>query len=161
LLLHRTISRPAHAERQDNRVRRFGVPSVCGTGTKRTSTALSSEPSARNGKPLAWNMTDAQTVRFATTADPVSRFVALYALLYAAFGVSSPFLPAFIETRGIGVEQIGLIFAAGTALRLVSASLAGRLVTGSRSGVRPSLPARWLPWLPRCSTCPRQVWPPL
>jgi MFS transporter, PPP family, 3-phenylpropionic acid transporter len=66
-------------------------------------------------------------VRFARTADPLARFVALYALLYAAFGVSSPFLPAFIETRGIGLEEIGLIFAAGTALRLVSASLAGRL----------------------------------
>src|SRR5262245_63196543 len=72
-------------------------------------------------------MTNAQTVRFARTADPLSRFLALYALLYAAFGVSSPFLPAFIETRGIGLEEIGLIFAAGTALRLVSASLAGRL----------------------------------
>ena len=72
-------------------------------------------------------MTDAQTVRFATTADPLSRFVALYALLFAAFGVSSPFLPAFIGTRGIGVEEIGLIFAAGTALRLVSALLVGRL----------------------------------
>jgi PPP family 3-phenylpropionic acid transporter len=66
-------------------------------------------------------------VRIATTADPLARFVALYALLYAAFGVSSPFLPAFIETRGIGLEEIGLIFAAGTALRLVSASVAGRL----------------------------------
>jgi PPP family 3-phenylpropionic acid transporter len=72
-------------------------------------------------------MTDAPTVRFATSAGPLTRFVALYALLYAAFGVSSPFLPAFIETRGIGLEEIGLIFAAGTALRLVSASLAGRL----------------------------------
>ena len=72
-------------------------------------------------------MTDAPTVRFATSAGPLSRFVALYALLYAAFGVSSPFLPAFIETRGIGIEEIGLIFAAGTALRLVCASLAGRL----------------------------------
>jgi PPP family 3-phenylpropionic acid transporter len=72
-------------------------------------------------------MPDAQTVRFATTADPLSRFVVLYALLYAAFGVSSPFLPAFIETRGVGLEEIGLIFAAGTALRLVSAPLAGRV----------------------------------
>src|SRR5215471_1694495 len=72
-------------------------------------------------------MTDAPTVRFATSAGPFSRFVALYALLFAAFGVSSPFLPAFIQTRGIGIEEIGLIFAAGTALRLVSASLAGRL----------------------------------
>src|SRR3974377_2143707 len=84
--------------------------------------------SARPGStPSAWNMTDAQTVRFATTTDPLARFIALYALLFAAFGVSSPFLPAFVETRGIGVEEIGLIFAAGTALRLVSAFLVGRL----------------------------------
>jgi PPP family 3-phenylpropionic acid transporter len=79
------------------------------------------------GTASPWNMTEAQAVRFATTADPLRRFLALYALLYAAFGVSSPFLPAFIETRGVGLEEIGLIFSAGTALRLVSASLAGRL----------------------------------
>jgi PPP family 3-phenylpropionic acid transporter len=41
--------------------------------------------------------------------------------------VSSPFLPALIETRGISLDEIGLIFAAGTALRLLSASLAGRV----------------------------------
>jgi MFS transporter, PPP family, 3-phenylpropionic acid transporter len=96
-------------------------------GTKRTSTALPNKRPARNSKLLAWNMTDAQTVRFATTADPFSRFLGLYALLYAAFGVSSPFLPALIETRGISLDEIGLIFAAGTALRLLSASLAGRV----------------------------------
>src|SRR5262245_37138901 len=55
------------------------------------------------------------------------RFVALYAFMYAAFGVSSPFMPAFFKERGLAAEQLGLLFAAGTAIRLVSAPLVGRL----------------------------------
>jgi PPP family 3-phenylpropionic acid transporter len=55
------------------------------------------------------------------------RFVALYALMYAAFGVSSPFMPAFFEGRGLAPEQVGILFAAGTAIRLVSGPLVGRL----------------------------------
>ena len=55
------------------------------------------------------------------------RFVALYACMYAAFGVSSPFMPAFFTERGLAPEQLGLLFAAGTAIRLVSAPLVGRL----------------------------------
>lgn len=60
-------------------------------------------------------------------STPLARFVILYALLYASFGVASPYLPAFIGTRGLPAEQIGLIFAAGTAIRLLSAPLAGRM----------------------------------
>jgi MFS transporter, PPP family, 3-phenylpropionic acid transporter len=55
------------------------------------------------------------------------RFVILYAFMYAAFGVSSPFMPAFFEGRGLAPEQLGILFAAGTALRLVSGPLVGRL----------------------------------
>src|SRR5262245_14133260 len=55
------------------------------------------------------------------------RFVVLYALMYAAFGVASPFLPAFLETRGLDPERLGVVFAAGTAIRLVSGPLCGRL----------------------------------
>jgi MFS transporter, PPP family, 3-phenylpropionic acid transporter len=55
------------------------------------------------------------------------RFVALYALMYAAFGVSSPFMPAFFQGRGLAPEQIGILFAGGTAIRLVSGPLVGRL----------------------------------
>jgi MFS transporter, PPP family, 3-phenylpropionic acid transporter len=55
------------------------------------------------------------------------RFVTLYACMYAAFGVSSPFMPAFFKERGLAPEQLGLLFAAGTAIRLVSAPLVGRL----------------------------------
>jgi PPP family 3-phenylpropionic acid transporter len=72
-------------------------------------------------------MMGAQSPTLAVAAQPLSRFLALYALLYAAFGVASPFLPAFIETRGVSLGEIGLIFAAGTALRLLSAPLAGRV----------------------------------
>jgi len=47
--------------------------------------------------------------------------------MYAAFGVSSPFMPAFFEGRGLAPEQLGILFAAGTAIRLVSGPLGGRL----------------------------------
>ena len=52
---------------------------------------------------------------------PLPRFLVLYAVLYAAFGAASPFLPALIEERGIAAEQLGMLFAAGTAIRLISA----------------------------------------
>ncbi len=55
------------------------------------------------------------------------RFVALYALMYAAFGVSSPFMPAFFEQRGLGAKQVGILFGLGTAVRLVSGPLVGRI----------------------------------
>jgi PPP family 3-phenylpropionic acid transporter len=61
------------------------------------------------------------------------RFVALYALMYAAFGVSSPFLPAFFEARGLGPEQLGMLFATGTAIRLLSGPLCGRLADLTRA----------------------------
>ena len=50
---------------------------------------------------------------------PVASFIVLYTLLYGAFGAASPFLPAFIEERGMHPELIGILFGAGTAIRLV------------------------------------------
>src|ERR1700747_2550826 len=61
------------------------------------------------------------------------RFVALYALMYAAFGVSSPFMPGFFQGRGLAPEQLGILFAAGTAIRLVSGPLVGRLADLTRA----------------------------
>jgi MFS transporter, PPP family, 3-phenylpropionic acid transporter len=55
------------------------------------------------------------------------RFLLLYAAMYAAFGVASPFLPAFVSARGVRPEQLGLLLGAGTAVRLLTAPLAGRL----------------------------------
>ena len=60
-------------------------------------------------------------------ASPLARFVALYAAMYAAFGVASPFLPRFLESRGLTPEQIGVFFGLGTAARLLSAPVAGRI----------------------------------
>jgi MFS transporter, PPP family, 3-phenylpropionic acid transporter len=59
-----------------------------------------------------------------STALP--RFMLLYAVMYAAFGVASPFLPAFVSARGLSAEQLGLVLGAGTAVRLLTAPLAGR-----------------------------------
>jgi PPP family 3-phenylpropionic acid transporter len=55
------------------------------------------------------------------------RFVVLFALMYAAFGVASPFMPAFFEGQGLSPEQLGILFGAGTAVRLVAGPLAGRV----------------------------------
>ena len=54
-------------------------------------------------------------------------FVLLYGMLYCSFGFSSPFLPEFLTTRGIGAEWLGFLLGAGTAVRLLSAPFAGRL----------------------------------
>ena len=55
------------------------------------------------------------------------RFVVLYAAMYAAYGVSSPFFPALLGSRGLPAEQLGLVLGAATAIRLVSAPVAGRI----------------------------------
>jgi PPP family 3-phenylpropionic acid transporter len=55
------------------------------------------------------------------------RFVLLYAAMYAAYGVASPFLPAFLGARGLTPGELGLALGAGTAVRLVAAPLAGRI----------------------------------
>jgi MFS transporter, PPP family, 3-phenylpropionic acid transporter len=60
-----------------------------------------------------------------STALP--RFMRLYAAMYAAFGVASPFLPALVNARGLPAAQLGLVLSAGTAVRLLTAPLAGRL----------------------------------
>jgi MFS transporter, PPP family, 3-phenylpropionic acid transporter len=59
-----------------------------------------------------------------STALP--RFLLLYAAMYAAFGVASPFLPALVSARGLSAEALGLALGAGTAVRLLTATLAGR-----------------------------------
>lgn len=55
------------------------------------------------------------------------KFLMLYAAMYAAYGVSSPFLPAFVTERGLRPEDLGFVLAAGTAIRLIAAPLAGRI----------------------------------
>jgi MFS transporter, PPP family, 3-phenylpropionic acid transporter len=60
-------------------------------------------------------------------AKPLTRFILLYAAMYAGFGVASPFLPSFLSARGLPPEQLGVMLGAGTAIRLLTAPLAGRI----------------------------------
>jgi PPP family 3-phenylpropionic acid transporter len=57
-------------------------------------------------------------------------FVILYAILYAAFGALSPFLPAFLHSRQLRPDEIGFVLGAGTAARLIAAPAAGRVADG-------------------------------
>jgi PPP family 3-phenylpropionic acid transporter len=57
-------------------------------------------------------------------------FLALYAALFAAFGAASPFLAALLAAKGLRPEAIGLVLAAGTAIRLLAGPLGGRLADG-------------------------------
>jgi PPP family 3-phenylpropionic acid transporter len=61
------------------------------------------------------------------------RFVILFALMYAAFGVSSPFLPAFLQGHGLTPDQLGILLGAVTAVRLVSGPLCGRLADATHA----------------------------
>jgi MFS transporter, PPP family, 3-phenylpropionic acid transporter len=60
-------------------------------------------------------------------STPLTRFIWLYAAMYAAFGVASPILPAVLSARGVPPEQLGLLLGTGTAVRLLTAPLAGRI----------------------------------
>jgi MFS family permease len=84
--------------------------------------------------------------RLTNASDPVAvehrallRFMMLYSALFSAFGLASPFLPAFLAGRGLGPEEIGLVLGAATALRLVCGPIAGRLADRGRDGGAPVL----------------------
>jgi MFS transporter, PPP family, 3-phenylpropionic acid transporter len=62
-----------------------------------------------------------------SSSQPLRSFIFLYVLMYAAFGVASPFWPRFFETRGMTPEQIGLLLGLGTMVRLIAGPVAGRI----------------------------------
>ena len=70
------------------------------------------------------------------SASSLLRFLALYGGLFAAFGVASPFLPGLLSQDGLGASEIGIVLAAGTAVRLLAGPLGGRLADKVQ---RPSL----------------------
>jgi MFS transporter, PPP family, 3-phenylpropionic acid transporter len=53
--------------------------------------------------------------------------------MYGAYGVASPFLPTLLSQRGVAPEQLGYVLAAGTAIRLVAAPIAGRIADLTRA----------------------------
>src|SRR3954447_22436939 len=54
-------------------------------------------------------------------------YIILYAAMYGAFGVASPFWPKFFETKALGSEQIGFILGAAMLVRLAAGPVVGRL----------------------------------
>ena len=65
--------------------------------------------------------------------SPLAKFIAVYTALYSAYGVVSPFLPAYFGSRGLTAPQIATVIGLGTALRLVSGPLIGRLADRQRT----------------------------
>jgi MFS transporter, PPP family, 3-phenylpropionic acid transporter len=62
----------------------------------------------------------------------LARFIILYTALYCAFGVVSPFLPAYFEDQGLTSQEIAFVIGLGTAIRLASGPLIGRLADRQR-----------------------------
>ena len=62
-----------------------------------------------------------------TATSPLARFLLLYTALFSAFGVASPFLPGLLKQDGLTPGSIGVVLAAGTAIRLLAGPLGGRL----------------------------------
>jgi MFS transporter, PPP family, 3-phenylpropionic acid transporter len=68
-----------------------------------------------------------KTVEPSQTANALPSFLLLYGALYAAYGTESAYLPAFLNSHGLALEQIGLVLAAGTIVRIVAGPATGRL----------------------------------
>jgi len=50
-------------------------------------------------------------------------FLTTYALLYGAFGMQSPFVPALLRERGLQAQDIGLVLSAAMVVRVLAAPL--------------------------------------
>jgi MFS transporter, PPP family, 3-phenylpropionic acid transporter len=68
-----------------------------------------------------------QAVETPQMANPLPAFLLLYGALYAAYGMESAYMPAFLRSHGLPLEQIGLILAAGTIVRIMAGPAAGRV----------------------------------
>jgi MFS transporter, PPP family, 3-phenylpropionic acid transporter len=62
-----------------------------------------------------------------TGLPPLSRFLLVYGALYAGYGVQSPYLPLLLGEHGLAPASIGLMLAAGGAIKLVAGPVAGRI----------------------------------
>ena len=60
-------------------------------------------------------------------ASPLPQFLLLYGALYFAYGAESAYLPAFMLSHSLPVQRIGLVFAAGTLVRIVIGPAIGRI----------------------------------
>jgi MFS transporter, PPP family, 3-phenylpropionic acid transporter len=59
-------------------------------------------------------------------------FLAVYALLYAAFGAQSPFLPTLLSGQGLHAEEVGIVLGASTAIRVLTGPAVSHFADGLR-----------------------------
>jgi PPP family 3-phenylpropionic acid transporter len=52
--------------------------------------------------------------------SPLLTFVVIYALLYAGFGMQSPFVPALLRDRGFQAQDLGFVLAAAMIVRVIA-----------------------------------------
>src|SRR3954468_5477886 len=62
--------------------------------------------------------------------SPPGRFALLFAAQFAAVGVLMPFLPAVLRDHGLTAQQIAVVLATGSAVRLLAAPAVGRGADG-------------------------------
>ncbi|MDB5651723.1 MAG: transporter [Hyphomicrobiales bacterium] len=72
-------------------------------------------------------MTPLRPIRKDQTAYARTRLFVIFALIYGAFGVQSPFFSVFLQDRGFQVWTIGLLLAGSTVIKLISAPAVGRI----------------------------------
>jgi PPP family 3-phenylpropionic acid transporter len=75
----------------------------------------------------------AKTAENSQTTNALPAFLLLYGALYAAYGAESAYMPAFLLGHGLALEQIGLVLAAGTIVRIVAGPATGRLADHLRA----------------------------
>ena len=83
-------------------------------------------------------------------------YLVLFAAIYAAFGVQSPYLPRLLQDHGLGAEAIGTVLAAGTAIRLAGGPQRATSPTAWMLHGSSSLAALPRPPLPRFFTSRRE-----
>jgi PPP family 3-phenylpropionic acid transporter len=83
--------------------------------------------------PVPRKMDRGRRVTKMLSSPPLLAFVLLFGALYAAFGVSSPFFPAFLQSRSLQPTEITTVLAAGTAVRLLVAPVAGHVADALRT----------------------------
>lgn len=69
----------------------------------------------------------AEIGRVRTPTRFAPRFAFAFGAQFAGFGAMMPFLPAILAEGGLGADEVGLVMAAGSLVRLASAPLAGRI----------------------------------
>lgn len=59
--------------------------------------------------------------------NAATRFALLYSAQFVAVGITLPFLPAVLTARGMSPQEVGVLLATASAVRLVAGPLGGRL----------------------------------